>query len=151
MSPFPTRNTLVHRSSWAGQATNESQGWVNNQLPALISSASVPCLPFLGNVICAHMFGGSQVVWSILKPVSHSRYLKRLCPQSNWRLLDFQSKQCSTTSRTGLTGHKCVCMHMDVRVQTHMCTLCRLICPIWEIKAPQAVSNQTENEGTPTK
>lgn len=45
----------------------------------------------------------------------------------------------------------CVCAHMDTRTHTHTHTPCTLICPIREIKAPQAVSNQTENEGTPTK
>ena len=37
---FAARNTLVHRSCWAGQAPNESQGWVNNQLPPLALSVA---------------------------------------------------------------------------------------------------------------
>lgn len=47
MFTFTSRNTLVHRSCWAGQATNESQGWVNNQLPPLTLSVTTKPVDWL--------------------------------------------------------------------------------------------------------
>lgn len=40
MFTLTTRKTSVYRSCWAGQATNESQGWVDNQLPPLTWSVT---------------------------------------------------------------------------------------------------------------
>lgn len=89
MFTLATKKTLVHGSCWAGQATNESQWWVNNQLPPQTLSVTTkpvdwfPCsLLTLRNKIALFVENvdsegfcidvGKQ---SILKDLTHSNFI----------------------------------------------------------------------------
>lgn len=129
MFTLETRNTLVHWSGWAGQATNESQGWVNNQLPPL--TLFVTTKPVNGLLLIMSILHGCLSVPGCVINIKNTEscicYLMCLCPlcQSvKLKAIGFAVQTLvnhSMTSRPGKTGNKCVylCAHRYKHTHKH--------------------------------